>query len=91
MAGATLTNSGTLTDSGTLINGGTITGNKLNLSGGVLTNQAGGQIAASYVYGVGTGGTDTVLNQGTITSGVDNAIYLAAAGNVTNATGAPRS
>ncbi len=85
VAGATLTNSGTLTDTGTLNNAGTITGNALRLNGGTLTNQIGGLITASYVYGVAAGGADSVVNQGSITDSVGSAIYLKAAGNVSNA------
>jgi hypothetical protein len=88
VTGATLTNSGTLTDTGTLISGGTITGNKLRLNGGAFTNTTSGLVTGSYVYGVQAGGTDTVLNQGTITGSSQFAIYLNAAGNVTNAAGA---
>ena len=88
VSGVTLTNSGTLTATGTLINAGTLTGNVLRLNGASLTNQAGGVVSAAYVYGVGTGGTDGVVNAGTITSGGNIAIYLKAAGNVSNTTGA---
>ncbi len=84
-AGATLTNSGTLTDTGTLLNAGTLTGNVLRLSGASLTNQSGGVMSATYVYGLAAGGTDTVLNQGTINGSAQAAIYLAAAGYVSNA------
>ncbi len=72
----------------TLANSGTLTGNILHLSGASLTNQAGGVVSASYVYGVVTGGADSVVNAGTITSGANTAIYLKAAGNVSNAAGA---
>ena len=85
VAGTPLTNSGTLTDTGMLINTGTMTGNPIRLNGGTLTNQANGLITASYVYGVASGGTDSVVNQGTITNNAGSAIYLAAAGNVSNA------
>ena len=88
VAGATLTNSGTLTDTGTMSNAGTITGNALRLNGGTLTNQIGGLITASYVYGVAAGGSDSVVNQGTISDSSGSAIYLEAAGNVSNAAGA---
>jgi hypothetical protein len=87
VAGTPLTNSGTLTDTGTLINAGTMTGNPIRLNGGTLTNQANGLITASYVFGVASGGTDSVVNQGTITNSAGSAIYLAAAGNVSNAAG----
>ena len=59
----------------------------LDLNGAVLTNQASGLVSATYVFGVGTGGTDGVVNLGTITSGAAAAVYLAAAGNVSNAAG----
>ena len=81
----TVVTGATLTDSGTLINRGTITGNRIVLSGGALTNQASGLVTATYVFGLAAGGTDTVVNAGTITSSAANAIYLAAAGNVSNA------
>ena len=87
VAGATLTNAGTLTDTGTLFNSGTLTGNPLNLNGGALTNRASGVLTATYVYGVGAGGTDTVVNQGTMTNATGAAIYLGASGSVTNAAG----
>ena len=86
-AGVTLANAGTLTDSGTLLNSGTMTGDMLRLSGGALTNQTGGLLTATYIYGVAAGGTDTVVNQGTLSTGETSAIYLAAAGNVSNAAG----
>ncbi|HUD60146.1 MAG TPA: Hint domain-containing protein [Acetobacteraceae bacterium] len=82
VAGATLTNSGTLTDVGTL------TGNQIRLSGGALTIQTSGLLTSTYVYGVAAGGTDTVANYGTITTSAFSAVYLKAAGNVSNAAGA---
>ena len=87
VAGVTLTNSGSLTDSGTLANAGTFTGNALRLDNGSFTNQAGGLVTASYVYGV-TGGTGGVLNQGTMIDSAGGAISLAGTGNVTNTAGA---
>ena len=81
----TVATGSTFTDSGTLINSGTVTGSKIRLSGGALTNQASGLLTVAYVYGVAAGGTDTVVNAGTIASSAANAIYLAAAGNVSNA------
>ncbi|HEX4368574.1 MAG TPA: Hint domain-containing protein [Rhodopila sp.] len=86
VAGATLTNAGTLTATGTLQSDGTITGNALRLNGATFTNQASG--LASYVYGVPAGGTDSVVNQGTIASDSGWAIYLKAPGNISNAAGA---
>ncbi len=88
VSGVTLTNGGTLTATGVLINAGTLTGNMLRLNGASLTNQAGGLVSAAYVYGVGTGGADGVANSGTITSGGNIAIYLKAAGDISNAAGA---
>jgi fibronectin-binding autotransporter adhesin len=86
-AGATLVNSGTLTDIGTLLNSGSITGNKLSLNGGMLNNRTGGVLTATYVYGVRAGAADMVVNQGIITDTIGSAIYLAASGSVTNAVG----
>jgi hypothetical protein len=88
VAGAKLTNSGTLTDTGTLVNSGTLAGNRLNLSGGVLINQAGAVLTASSVYGSILGGADTVVNLGSISSSSAAAIYLRASGAVTNTAGA---
>jgi hypothetical protein len=83
VAGATLINSGTLTDTGTLINAGTLSGNRLRLSGGALTNQASGVMAATYIYGV-AGGADAVINRGSIGDSTGSAIYLQTAGSITN-------
>ena len=57
VAGATLTNSGTLTDTGTLTNAGTLMGQPLRLGDRLLTNESGGLLSATYVYGVAAGGT----------------------------------
>ena len=86
-AGATLTNSGTLTDAGTLLNDGMITGNRLALSGGVLTNASAGLLTAT-VYGAAAGAADTVVNFGTVTNSGGAAIYLHAGGSISNAAGA---
>ena len=83
-----LVNDGTVTDNGTLTNHGEISGNRLLLDGGALTNLVGGVISAAYVYGIGTGGTDTLANQATIASTSAIAVYFAAQGNVGNAAGA---
>ena len=89
----TLTNSGvldvtgTLIDSGTLVNGGSLVGNPITLSGGYLTNLASGYISAN-INGAAAGGTDSVVNQGTINNPGSYAIYLRGQGNVTNGAGA---
>ena len=86
-SGATLTNSGTDTVTGTLVNAGVFTGDQLQLDNGVFTNQVGGLVTASYVYGI-AGGTGSVVNQGTINNAAGFAIDLEGAGNVSNAAGA---
>ena len=86
----TFTGSAALTDSGTLINAGSLSGDKLSLSGGQLTNLSGGVITSAYIYGV-SGTTDGVVNQGTIDTPntVSNyAVLLKGQGNLSNAAGA---
>ncbi|MGC2415687.1 MAG: hypothetical protein WA459_23690, partial [Stellaceae bacterium] len=101
LTGITLTDHGTLTNTGTLsgaagkltvrsatlLNKGSI-GLTVTLSGGgYLANKATGTIATAGIAVAGTLGAATVVNLGTVQGSSGPGVYLAAGGSITNGSG----